>query len=96
VRSYLNWIDAKIDPARGIGFWRFYWTYKLLYVLHLIPFILIAFLMEAIGLGMPGSFFYYAWAVTFMVYALAVPIFLWFRRGILSSKASRLRANPYA
>jgi hypothetical protein len=90
----LNWIDAKIDPARGIGFWRFFWTYKLLYALHLIPFVAIAYLMDAVGLGVPGSFSYYAWAVIFLIYALAVPTFLWVRRGILSTRASKLRVNP--
>jgi hypothetical protein len=84
VNAYLRWLDRLIDPAAGVSFWTFYWRYKLLYLLHLVPTFFLLIMAEIVT-GSSSSL-YVAAIILFAIVALALPIFFFSRRAILSSR----------
>lgn len=86
MNAYREWLDAKIDPARGVTGFRYIWNQHWIIVLHTAIIVAIMIVAEWLFAIEPRSPVYYLFGVAMILTVLATIGYLWVRRAKLWSQ----------
>ena len=88
--AYLEWLDSKVDPARGISGLRLLWNQHWILVLHTFVIAVIGLVIDWIVSVEVDSLLYYFLLVGLILTPFVTQIYLWVRRAKLWSQTGRV------